>query len=228
MVEQPFVIPSRVQCLSATDIFCDLSTEEIHALSQRAPVRRVEPKTLIYTPHELTETLFMLNEGQIQLYDLSAEGKVVTNALLQPGTLFGEMRLLGQTLNGQFAQAVTNCVLCVMTVTDVQQLLLADLRISNRLVALLARRLLNTQRHLAVVTLKSVPNRVAWALLYLSEQSGKEELHITHEMLASLVAANRETVTKILNEFRAKGWIALKRGRIQIVKDTELSIFAEQ
>jgi CRP/FNR family transcriptional regulator, cyclic AMP receptor protein len=207
----------RVQCLTTAQIFCDLSSEEIAALSSRAPIRHLEPKTLIYTPEHPIEMVFMVNEGRIHLYQLGTDGKRVTNALLESGTLFGEMMLLGQSMNGHFAETVTACVLCVMTVTDVRDLLLSDVRISNRLVYLLGKRLLDTQRQLSVVTLKPVPQRIAWTLVYLTDESGTQTLPITHDVIASLVGATRETVTKVLNDFQSKYLITLGRGNINVL-----------
>lgn len=237
MTQAPF--SARVQCLNAADIFCDLSPAELGELARRAPVRQVEEKALIYTPDEPTEVMFFLNEGRVQLYQLGANGKTVTNAVLEAGMLFGEMALLGQTMNQHYAQAVSACVLCVMTTADVHRLLLSDVRISNRLVYSLGKRLLDTQRQLSMVTLKPVLNRVAWALLHLAEQAGGQEagqkaravgaptLRTTHEVVASLVGATRETVTKILNEFEAQEWIRLGRGQIALVNAAALAALAE-
>src|SRR5258708_17320563 len=114
------VLSKQVQCLNAIEIFCDLSTEEIAAITKKAPVRYVEPKTIIYFPEQPGEVLFMLSSGQIQLYQLAPDGSIITNAILTAGTLFGEMALLGQSLRDNYALAVTSCVLCTMTVHHVQ------------------------------------------------------------------------------------------------------------
>ena len=211
------VLSKQVQCLNAIEIFCDLSTEEIAAITKKAPVRYVEPKTIIYFPEQPGEVLFMLSEGQIQLYQLAPDGRIITNAILTPGTLFGEMALLGQSLRDNYALAVTSCVLCTMTVTDVKNILLADIRISNRFLEALGKRLLEVQRHFSVLTFKLMPNRVAWALLHLSNNGQNPEIRCTHETLASMVGANRETVTKILNDFQAENLVRLHRARLTIV-----------
>jgi CRP-like cAMP-binding protein len=221
-------IPQRIQCLSAADLFCDLSHSELEALSKRAPVRHVEAKTVIYTPDDPTETVFMVNAGQVQLYQLNTDGRLLTNGLMEAGALFGEMALLGQSLNGHFAQTVTSCVLCVMTLEDVRNLLLSDLRISNRLVELLGKRLLETHEQLSVVTLKLVPARVAWALCQLLERHASPTLTITHETIGTMVGANRETVTKVLNDFRAQGLIELRRGHITVLNAPRLRQLAEE
>src|SRR5258708_8444610 len=76
------VLAKQGQCLNAIEIFCDLSTEEIAAITKKAPVRYVEPKTIIYFPEQPGEVLFMLSEGQIQLYQLAPDGRIITNAIL--------------------------------------------------------------------------------------------------------------------------------------------------
>jgi CRP/FNR family transcriptional regulator, cyclic AMP receptor protein len=217
----------RVQCLSAADIFCDLSADEMAVLARRAPVRHVEPKTLIYTPLQPTEVMFFLNEGRVQLYQLGTDGRMLTSGLIQSGTLFGEMTLLGQTLHGHYAHAVTACVLCVMTVSDVHDLLLSDVRISNRLVYSLGQRLLDTQRQLSVITFKPVLHRVAWALLHLAGHD-MQGVQTTHETIASMVGATRETVTKALNDMEKQKWITLARGQIRLVDPAALTALADE
>src|SRR5258708_20100823 len=136
------VLTKQVQCLNAIEIYCDHSTKEIADITKKAPVRYVEPKTIIYFPEQPGEVLFMLSEGQIQIYQLAPDGRIITNAILTPGTLFGEMALLGQSLRDNYALAVTSCVLCTMTINDVKNILLPDTRISNQSSDALANRLL--------------------------------------------------------------------------------------
>src|SRR5258708_40309593 len=106
------VLSKQVQCLNAIEIFCDLSTEEIAAITKKAPVRYVEPKTIIYFPEQPGEALFMLSEGEIQLYQLAPDGRIITNAILTPRTLFEEIALLGHSLRDNYALAVAPWVLC--------------------------------------------------------------------------------------------------------------------
>jgi CRP-like cAMP-binding protein len=47
--------------------------------------------------------------------------------------------------------------------------------------------------------------------------SGYPEVRYTHEQLAEMMGTYRETVTKILNEFRAAGWVELRRGKILVL-----------
>ena len=53
------------------------------------------------------------------------------------------------------------------------------------------------------------------------------EVRCTHEELAHLVGVHRETVTKILNEFRQQGVIDLGRGNIILHNLVELKLLSE-
>jgi CRP-like cAMP-binding protein len=72
-----------------------------------------------------------------------------------------------------------------------------------------------------------VPARLAATLLRLAGPDGIEITGITHQDLAELVGAYRETTTKILNEFRSRGLIDLHRLRIRILDREALQHLAE-
>jgi CRP/FNR family transcriptional regulator, cyclic AMP receptor protein len=219
---------TRVECLNAVDIFCDLSAEERADLGRRAPVRQFVAGSSIYAPQHGDDVMFMINEGQVQLYQLDKSGKMLTQAILEAGTLFGEMAALGQSMHANFAQALTPCTLCVMTTGDVHDLLLSDLRISNRLLQTVGKRLVDTQRQLSILTLKRVPSRLAWALRSLSRSGNTSKIVVTHAILASMIGANRETVTKLLNEFVDAGILKLYRGSILILNADALTALEDE
>jgi CRP/FNR family transcriptional regulator, cyclic AMP receptor protein len=210
--------------LKDVDIFQDLSPEEVDILGQRAPMRQVAAGTIFYSPLEPTEVLFILKAGRVRLYRLSADGKALTTAILEAGTVFGEMALLGQGLTGSYAEAMSACVLCLMSRADVITLLLGDPRIAFRITEILGRRLIEAEQRWAEFAFHNLPERMAALLLRLAQEtrprffgSSQIEVRYTHEQLAEMIGTHRETATKILNEFRAAGWVDLRRGKIIIL-----------
>jgi CRP/FNR family cyclic AMP-dependent transcriptional regulator len=217
--------------LKNIDIFQDLTPAEIEVLGKRAPERQVEAGTIFYMPDKPTEVLFILKMGRIRLYHLSPDGKALTTAMLEAGTIFGEMALLGQGLDDSYAEALTPCMLCLMSREDVITLLLGDPRIALRITEILGRRLIEAERQLSDFAFKSLPERLAALLLRLAQEprprlfgSGYPEVRYTHEQLAEMIGTYRETATKILNEFRAEGWVDLRRGKILILDRHALEI----
>ncbi len=198
--------------LSEVDIFRDLAPEEIAALGRRAPMRTVPAGAVIYTPDEAGEVLFILKVGRVRLYRLSPDGNAFTMAIVESGTIFGEMALLGQVMRDSHAEALAPCVLCLMSRADVQTLLLGDPQIALRITETLGRRLLDAEQRLAAL-LVALAERQPPRLF----RPGQREVRLTHEQLADLVGTRRETATKVLNALRVAGLIELRRGRVLVL-----------
>lgn len=214
--------PNRLWCMAEVDIFRDLDAAEMDAMALAAPMRTFERGSLVYTPHQPVETLFILKQGRIRIFRVSPDGRALTTAIIEPGTIFGEMIIVGQQMHDNFAEAMEDVVVCVMTKADVQKLLLGDRRIAARISETLGRRLGDLEQRLSDAVFKSVPQRVATTLLTLSEGHptplGRgQQVKLTHEQLAAIAATSRETTTKVLGEFADLGLISLGRGRIAVI-----------
>lgn len=220
-IERAATGPDKVWCMAEVDIFCDLDDSEMDAMAQAAPMKTYAAGELVYTPHQPLETLFILKQGRIRIFRVSPDGRALTTAIIEPGTIFGEMIIVGQQMHDSFAEALDDVVVCVMTKADVKRLLLGDPRISARISETLGRRLGELEQKLSDAAFKSVPERIAGALVTLAAaQSGPlsrgAQVKLTHEQLAALAATSRETTTKILGDFADQGLITLGRGRITI------------
>ncbi|WP_322489011.1 Crp/Fnr family transcriptional regulator [Chloroflexus sp.] len=233
----PEIIQYKVHYLRTIDIFCDLDPSEIELLGRQTPMQRVPAGTVFFSPEQRAEVLFLLKEGRVRIYRLSPDGKVLTTAILEERTIFGEMTLLGQQLHSHYAEALTPCLLCLMSRDDVKRLLLSDPRIATRIVEILGQRLVSAEQRLSDFVFKNLPQRLASLLLQLSQapkprlfrpSSAQREISLTHEALAEMVGAYRETVTKILNELRGQGLIELRRGRIILLDEDGLRRLSEQ
>ena len=155
--------------LKASILFQDLSLDEQTGLERRIPSSNVPAGTLIYSPDERDQVLFILKEGRVRLYRLSPEGKALTTAIIEPGAVFGEMALLGQGMQDSFAEALEDSILYTLSRRDVQEVLLADPRVARRLLEMVSRRLAATERKLEDFAFRNVPQRLASLLLQLAQ-----------------------------------------------------------
>lgn len=222
-VERAASNPERTWCMSEVDIFADLDAAEMDAMAAAAPMKTYPAGSLVYTPHQPVETLFILKRGRIRIFRVSADGRALTTAIIEPGTIFGEMVIVGQQMHDSFAEALDEVVVCVMTKADVQRLLLGDQRIAARISETLGRRLAEVEQRLSDAVFKSVPERLADTLTVLASSRHTlplrrgAQVNLTHEQLAALAGTSRETTTKVLGEFAERGLISLGRGRVTIL-----------
>jgi CRP-like cAMP-binding protein len=234
MARDNTVYDDRLVMLSEVDIFADLSPDEVAEIGKAAPMRVYEAGALLYSPHNQVEALFILKGGRIRIFRLSPDGRALTTAIIQPGTIFGEMVLLGQQMYDNYAEALDEAPVCVMNRADVHRFLLSDPRISMRIAEILGRRLAAMEQQYTDSVFKSVPQRIASTLCALDDRrsglrrasligGGPTHVALTHEQIAALVGTSRETATKALGDFAEQGLVKLGRGKIFIVDRARLA-----
>jgi CRP/FNR family transcriptional regulator, cyclic AMP receptor protein len=202
----------QIRLLSLVDIFEPLSREEIEAIQWERLNTTVERGEIFFTPMDLCETLFVLQRGRIRLYRATPEGREFTVAVVESGTVFGEMALTGQRLRNSFAQAMEESEVSAMCRADVERLILGRPEVGLQLVHLLSDRLISYETRLEDLALKEVPARLASLILMLIESQGvrtmtgyKIPTRYTHQQLGSMIGANREAVTRAFVWLREVG-----------------------
>ncbi|MCJ0872576.1 redoxin domain-containing protein [Streptomyces sp. AP-93] len=165
--------------------------------------------------------LFILKRGRVRVFRVSADGRALTTGIIAPGTIFGEMVLLGQHMSDSYAEAFDDVTVYVMIRADVHQLL-TDARIAARITEILGRRLADLKQCLSDSAFKSVAQRIATTLTILAgaqppanplRPGGRHpQIALTHEQLAALAGTSRETCTKVLHEYADQGLLRLARG----------------
>lgn len=207
----------KMRYLQQMELFRDLTGRELEELDRITTMSAVQAGKIFYRPDEMGEVLFLLKKGRVQLYRISPDGKKLVIDILGPGTIFGEMSLVGQRMYNTFAEALDDCLICVMSQADVERLIMEKPRVALRLLEITGRRLQEVEARLEDMAFKSVPARLASLLVRLAQEQGKVIMGYTHQDLAETVGTYRETTTQVLNGFKEKGLIDLARKRITIL-----------
>ena len=213
----------KIRLLSMVDILEPLSREEIKELSLRVPDTYFERDQLLYTPHERSETLFMLKKGRVRIYRIGPDGREITLIVVGAGTVFGEMSLTAQRLENAFAEAMEPVVVCAMKRHDLERLVMDKPQVGLKLMSVLSERLSLAEDRMEDIALKEVPARLANFILQLIESEGvvtpegyKIPTRYTHRQLATMIGSKRETVTKAFTLLQRAGVVELKRRRMHV------------
>ena len=217
----------RIRLLSLVDIFEPLSEEEIERLNGQLPDRRLEGGEIFYGPHDRSERLFLLQKGKIRIFRTTPEGRELTLAVVEAGTVFGEMALTGQQLEGAYAQAMEPSQVSTMAREDLERLVLDNPEVGLRIMQVLSERLRRYETRLEDVTMKDVRSRLAGIIVLLVESEGvrtgtgyRIPAHYTHERLGTMIGANRVAVTRAFGLLQDEGVVELRR-RLIFVSDIE-------
>jgi CRP/FNR family transcriptional regulator, cyclic AMP receptor protein len=214
--------------LSDVDLFRDLSDRDRSELERMTTITTVPRGRVFYQPEDVSEVLFLIKLGQVQLYRISPEGKKLVIATLGAGTLFGEMALLGQQMHNAFAEAIDDCVILVMSRADLERLILNKPILGLRMLEITGRRLSDAEARLEDMAFKGIPARLASLLLRLAAERDSDEITgLTHQDLAETIGTYRETATQVLNDMKMAGIIEIGRKRITILDRARLLELAQ-
>jgi CRP-like cAMP-binding protein len=213
----------RIRLLSLVDIFEPLSEEEIQQLNGQLSDVHLEQGEVFYTPEDRTERLFVLWKGRVRIYK-TTDGREFTLATVEAGTVFGEMALTAQQMQGAYAQAMETSEISVMHRADLERLMLEKPEVGLQITHLLSERLRRYETRLEDITLKDVTVRLASLLVLLLENEGvvtgdhslKIPTHYTHQHLGTMVGANREAVTRAFGQLQDEGIVQLRRRLIYV------------
>lgn len=212
--------------LRAMDIFAPLSPEERTWLLESTTMVTCEQGRIFYTPGDMGEVVFILKHGRVDLYRLTIDGRKLVMASITTHTIFGEMGLTGQRMYGCYAEAAEDCLLCVLSRSDLQNLVRRNPEVGLLMLAEVERRLQEREAELEAFAFRGLPSRLAALLLEEADASGMVA-GMSHQNRAERLGTYRETVSQILGRFRNEGLISIGPKRIQLLDTDELRAYAD-
>ncbi|MFQ5399120.1 MAG: Crp/Fnr family transcriptional regulator [Anaerolineae bacterium] len=220
---------NKINYLSSIQVFRDLSPSELAQMDRQITMSTCPAGKMFYMPEDTGEVLFLLKQGRVQLYRIAPNGKKLVVATLGPGAIFGEMSLVGQGMHNTFAEALDDCLICVMSRSDVERLVREKPDVAFRFLEALSGRLVQLESRLEDIAFKSIPARLAGLLLQLAAEQGNSNrvTGYTHQDISEMLGTYRETITQTLNDFKADGWIEIGRKQVVLLDQESLAAMAE-
>jgi CRP-like cAMP-binding protein len=199
------------------------------ALEQRGVGQSFRRHSYIYTSAQPAHALYLLAAGQVGLQMLSSGGRVLTVRVVEPGQLFGHSAIERAATYDTYAEALKPVRVTAVPHVALVELIHSQPALSAPLIELLGQHRIAVSRRIDEVAFKSVPARLASVLLEMSETQPSEGARPqqrvprrTHQQLAEMINAYRETVTKVINQFRDARLLDIDRSGITLLNPSRL------
>ncbi len=210
-------MPQR-RLLDTTELFAALPEGVLSSLREQATVRTYERNQLVFGQGDPSAELFVVQSGRIAIAERAPDGRESVLAVLEEGSLFGELPLFDDAPRSADARALVESEVIVLGYALVRTVLEEHPQALWYVVRLLTQRLRATNEALADAVFLDVPARTAKRLLELAGEADEFKLPVTQEELAAMVGASRERVNKALALFTRLGWLEMKgRSRYRFV-----------
>jgi CRP-like cAMP-binding protein len=177
----------------------------------------VRKKQILFSQGDPADSVFYIQEGQVKLTVVSAQGKEAVVAVLEDGEFLGESCLAGQPVRLETASSLANStVVCIDKATMIR-VLHDEPTFAQLFMTHLLGRNVRIQADLVDQLFNSAEKRLARVLLLLAHfgKEGKPEpliAKVSQETLADMIGTTRSRVSFFMNKFRKLGFIQYNGG----------------
>lgn len=202
-------------------VFADLPAADIHLLMAHKTEQTYQKGEIIFREGAFPPGIFYIVTGKVKKYKVDKDGKEQIIYVANTGELIGYHAILSEDRFPDSAAALEESNIAFIPKED----FLETLRVSE----VLSRRLLKTLSHefavlansLTMFAQKSIRERLALQLIVIREkykvsfQPGMPvEINMSRDDLASLIGTARESVVRVLTEFKEEGLLETKGRKI--------------
>ncbi len=205
--------------LAGVPFFSGLAEDDLEQIAEHATPESFRRGALIISDGDPADALYVVINGRVKVFLGSDDGKEVVLTILGPGESFGEIALLDEEPRSASVAAMEKTTVLVIRRDRFLELLRENSDLSwamIRSLSHLVRRLTGSVQSLA---LNDVYRRIVEILEQRAVFEGEVRVineRLTHQLLADMVGASREMVSRIMSDLVKGGYLTVSRDQIRI------------
>jgi CRP/FNR family cyclic AMP-dependent transcriptional regulator len=204
--------------LASVPMFSGLQRDELLKFAELTRERTYPKGSVILFQGDPGDSLYVLRQGRAKVVLIGEDGREVILGVLEPGAHFGELALIDDQPRSAHVIAMEDSQLLILRREDFRRRVEANPTVAWALLTELSRRLRRADQKIGGLVLLDVPGRISRLLLDLSAESDSATIEkpLTHQTIAQMIGASRETVSRAMKEFQEEGLIRVERRRIAV------------
>lgn len=231
-----FVSDSCVNCsIRSTGHFCDFDNELLKSFESLKYATVYPRGAVLFIEGQAPRGVFMLCSGRVKLTTCSSDGKAIISRIAEAGEVLGLSAAVSDKPYLATAETLVPCQVNFIRRDDFLRFLkengTACFRVSEHL---------SNNYHNAFEQVRSLglshtaAEKLAKLMLEWCDKNGKEsekginlKLTLTHEEIGQIIGASRETVTRLLTDFKNKQIIQINGSTLIIRQKSALAAMVQ-
>jgi CRP/FNR family transcriptional regulator, cyclic AMP receptor protein len=204
--------------LATVPLLGQIPPEELKRFADVTREKQYPKGSVILFEDDPGDSLYIVRDGRVKVVLVGEDGREVILGVLGVGEHFGELSLIDDQPRSAHVIAMEDSLLLVLRRDDFRRRVEANPAVAWALLSELSRRLRRADGKIGGLVLLDVPGRIARLLLDFAEEAGGDTIDkpLTHQTIAQMIGASRETVSRAMREFQDAGWIGVERRRISV------------
>jgi CRP/FNR family transcriptional regulator len=229
MAEDP-----RIEELRKADLFSRLENRDLAALLPIAKKRRVDLGEILFAAGDPASGFYVLLDGRIKLYKVSADGKEYILRIVRSGETFAEAAAFSGTTYPVFAETMSRCRLVYFNTNDFRDLIRNSPQLALNMIATMAALLQSLNQKIEDLSLREVAARLSRHLLSRAREDHGEavdgvsfNLETTKSALAARLGTISETLSRTFKKLQQNGLMAMDRDQVTLLDCRQLQEVAD-
>ena len=162
---------------------------------------------------------------QVKVTKLSDDGREKILEFLDVGSFVGEMALLERAPRSASVKTLTSVRLLALSRKDFIGLIRKNPDLAMAVIQELSRRLRTVNDQASALSFQRVKDRTRGLLVRLAKDPRGEGWRstpaLTHQQIADMIGTSRETVTRVVKDLKAAGWLRQEGKRYLVPLEAE-------
>lgn len=211
------------------NVLDQLTSSQLGDLDMTGVTRKLKKGEYIFRSGESSGSVHFLKSGKVKISHMASSGKEVILWFCFAGDIFGLAESMQCGEREVNAQACEPCEVLSISQSGFKAFLFSHPQAMYLLLQVMTSRLRCLSDTLANVAGEQVGKRLARQLFWLCMRYGRTEgvgvvinVQLTHQEIADMIGATRQTVTSLMNDYKREGILAVNDHVIQIVDKRKL------
>lgn len=186
----------------------------------------------IFTEGTLPTGIFYVKVGKVKKYKVDNDGREQIIYIYNPGEFFGYSAILSEESYGDTTVAIENAIISFISKDDFINILNTSVVFSRLLLKSLSHEFSVMANLMAVLSQRTVRERVALSLLILHDKYKIDDtekgvfIMLSRADLANMAGTANETLARVLHEFKEDSLIWMEGRKIQLLDLKQLTQIA--
>lgn len=210
--------------LCTVPLFRELERSAVRDFAELTREQKFAKGAMIVAEGDEGDALYVVRSGEVKVVLGGEDGREVILHVLGVGDHFGELALIDGRPRSAHVVSTMASSLLVLRRADFRRQVEQNPSVAWGLMVELARRLRQADGTIGSLVLLDVPGRVAKVLLEHATAGEPARLvrQLTHQTIAQMIGASRETVSRAMADFQERGLISVQRRLVTITDRSAL------
>ena len=224
--------PTNIQIhLRKIPLLANLTDEEMLRVRADMRVREYTRREVVLQKGGAGDSLLFLLSGQLQVLDITEDGRAIGLRMLAPGDFFGEIAVINGSMRTASVVALTPVLVALLPRATALHLFSHSPSVANQMLRFLAEKVQRDSQFRALLSINNTSKRI-YSFIDLLKEKAPGDVEVvenlpTHQDIANMINTSRETVTRTLLTLVQQGIIKKGTHRLIIMNPEALKKLAQ-